>query len=67
MSNKKIFWVAFFILSCCEFGQVAYSKNISANTQVAKATSTGLPCNEDKASGSHLVFSGKSASYSLPR
>lgn len=28
MSNKKLFWVAFFTLSCCEFGQFAYSKNI---------------------------------------
>jgi len=67
MSNKKLFWIAFFILSCCEFGQVAYSKNISASIQVAKHSGAGLKCHEEKAFGSFQVLNGKLASYSLPR
>jgi hypothetical protein len=66
MSNKKLFWIAFFILSCCEFGQVAYSKNISASNQTLKTSGTGLQCHEEKALGSVYLLNGKLASYSLP-
>jgi hypothetical protein len=63
MSNKKLFWIAFFILSCCEFGQVAYSKNISASTQAFKPNGTGLQCHEEKALASVNLLNGKLASY----
>ncbi len=29
MKNKKLFCLGFVILSCCEFGQFAYSKNVN--------------------------------------
>ena len=67
MSNKKLFWIAFFILSCCEFGQVAYSKNISASTREVKTSGAGLECHQENALGSFQVLNGKLASYSLPR
>jgi hypothetical protein len=67
MSNKKLFWVAFFILSCCEFAQIAYSKNISASNHPIKPSDSGVQYHEEKALNDHQVFTGKSASYSLPR
>jgi len=48
MSNKKIFWGAFIILSCCEFGQFAYSKNTSESFQEVKPKSIVLHCYEEK-------------------
>jgi hypothetical protein len=67
MSNKKAFWIAFIILSCCEFGQFAYSKNTSASVKASKPFSIGLHCYEDKALESGSVFNGISTSYLLPR
>ena len=67
MSNKKLFWIAFFILSCCEFGQVAYSKNISTSMQAGKLSSKSLNCNQENTIASALVLNGKPQSYSLAR
>jgi hypothetical protein len=67
MSNKKLFWVAFFILSCCEFAQVAYSKNISANTHTIKPLGTGLQCHDKNDLDSCNLFKGKLSSNLLPR
>ena len=66
MSNKKLFWIAFFILSCCEFGQVAYSKNISSSTKVVKPSDTTL-CHEEKTADGCQALNAKLASYALPR
>lgn len=67
MSNKKIFWIAFFILSCCEFAQVANSKNILANTQVSKTSNTDFYCSAEQTLVSDFVNKGKPVSDSLPR
>lgn len=67
MSNKKLFWIVFFILSCCEFAQVAYSKNIPVGNQEIKANGTAMQDQKEKASIDQQVFKGKSSSYSLPR
>jgi hypothetical protein len=67
MSNKKLFGIAFFILSCCEFGQFAYSKNISVSAQQTTFSNTGLYCYEEQTLGSDWVLTGKSSSYLLPR
>jgi len=67
MSNKKLFWVAFFILSCCEFGQVAYSKNMSTSTIEFKPSVTMLQCHDEKASGGFQELDTRLASHVLPR
>jgi hypothetical protein len=67
MSNKKLFGIVFFILSCCEFGQFAYSKNISVSAQPTKFSNAGVYCYEEQTLSSDLAFKGKSSSYSLPR
>jgi hypothetical protein len=67
MSNKKNFWIVFIILSCCEFGQFAYSKHTSTNVKATKPSRIDLDCNEYKVLKSELVFNGISSSYLLPR
>jgi hypothetical protein len=42
MSNKKLFWIAFFTLSCCEFSQFAYSNNTSTIAHQAESSNTDL-------------------------
>jgi len=67
MSNKKLFGVAFFTLSCCEFGQFVYSKNSSVTAQETQIISMGLHCTEEITLRNALVINAKSPSYSLPR
>lgn len=67
MSNKKLFWVAFFTLSLFEFGQFAYSKNISATIQDAKISDDALLCNKEHSLNSDFVVKRKLTSDSLPR
>lgn len=67
MSNKKFFWGVFLILSCCEFAQVAYSKNISQSAHKAKQSSPELCCYEAKAVSHDLELNPILSSYLLPR
>ncbi|GAC18071.1 hypothetical protein [Paraglaciecola arctica] len=67
MSNKKLFWVAFFILSCCEFAQVAYSQNILTSTQTIELVGTGLQCHDKNDLDSRNLFKEKLSSNLLPR
>jgi hypothetical protein len=67
MSNKKIFWIAFFTLSFCEFGQFAYSKNTAVNTEDAKFSSELLVCDKMHTSVNDLDSNAELISYSLPR
>lgn len=67
MSNKKLFWIAFFILSCCEFGQLAYSKNVSANHQANNPSVTNLQFHNTEIDDGNSVFKGGSVHYLLPR
>ena len=67
MSNKKAFWIAFIILSCCEFGQCAFSKNTSISVKASKSFSIGLHCYAEKALQSGHLFNGTSTRYLLPR
>ena len=67
MSNKKLFWIAFFILSCCEFGQFAYSKNNSANPQEGKLNDKSLHSHEEHILVNNTLFEKKYISHSLPR
>ena len=65
--HKKLFWIVFCILSCCEFAQVAYSKNIPATNQDIKVSGLDMQSQNEKATIAQQVFKGKSASYLLPR
>jgi hypothetical protein len=67
MSNKKWFWIVFFTLSCCEFGQFAYSKNVSVSVSQVKPSNNILNCHAKQTLVSELLFNGRSASYLLPR
>jgi hypothetical protein len=67
MSNKKLFWIAFFILSCCEFGQFVYSSNALAHVKACKSTRISLHDDADQALDKSLVSNDNSISYLLPR
>ncbi len=67
MSNKKLFWIAFFILSCCEFGQIAYSKNIVTSANVVEPNDKKLQCSIDKTTDDCQMLITKLSSHSLPR
>lgn len=67
MSNKTLFWVAFFTLSCCEFGQFVYSSNTLAHVKTCKFTGISLHDDADQTSDDGLVSNDNSTSYLLPR
>jgi hypothetical protein len=67
MTNKKLFWIAFFTLSLFEFGQFAYSKNLPATAQKAQLNGEVLLCNELQTSNRDLITQRKFISYALPR
>lgn len=67
MSNKKIFWIAFFTLSFCEFGQFAYSKNTTAIAEDAKHSSETLGCDKTLTPVNDFDANAELISYSLPR
>jgi hypothetical protein len=67
MSNKKLFWIAFFILSCCEFGQVAYSKSMSSSVIASKSSGSVIQCLDENAANSYHASNFKLSSYPLPR
>ncbi|WP_293745692.1 hypothetical protein [uncultured Paraglaciecola sp.] len=67
MSNKKIFWIAFFTLSFCEFGQFAYSKNTLATSSEANLSSEILVCDKTHTLVNDIDSNAELISYSLPR
>ena len=67
MSNKKIFWIAFFILSFCEFGQFAYSKNTTQTIEEVKLRNDGETCSENHTLSNEHATKKELLSYSLPR
>ncbi|MBU3002909.1 hypothetical protein [Paraglaciecola arctica] len=67
MSNKKLFWIVFIILSCCEFGQIAYSKNSSVATNAVKSDTIKLQCDLEKLVDDCRIKEPTLASNSLPR
>lgn len=67
MSNKKLFWIAFFILSCCEFGQLAYSKNMSSSTIAVKPSGSVTYCHDENASDGCQTLDANLLSNTLPR
>lgn len=67
MSNKKLFWIAFFTLSFCEFGQFAYSKNTTVTTEQSKHSSETLGCDKTHTSVNDFDSNAELISYSLPR
>jgi len=67
MSNKKLFWIAFFTLSFCEFGQFVYSSNTSAHVNACKFTGISLHDDADQGLDKGFVSNDKSISYLLPR
>jgi hypothetical protein len=67
MSNKILFWVAFFTLSYCEFEQFVYSSNTLAHVKASKFTGISLHDDADQALDEGLVSNDNSTSYLLPR
>ncbi|MEP1449224.1 MAG: hypothetical protein ABJK37_24180 [Paraglaciecola sp.] len=67
MSNKKLFWIIFIILSCCEFGQIAYSKSSSVAIKPVHSHSAELQCDLKKVADDCQARDEALASYSLPR
>ena len=67
MANKKLFWIVFFILSCCEFGQFVYSKTTAVNAPQDKSYHSVLHSREQQALSNELVFNAKSTNNLLPR
>lgn len=67
MSNKKLFWIAFFTLSFCEFGQFAYSKNTLTTSDQANLSNEAMVCLRTHALDSKFESNEKLVSYSLPR
>jgi hypothetical protein len=67
MSNKKLFWIAFFTLSCCEFGQIVYSSNTLAHVKACQLTGINLHDDADQALDKGLVSHDNSIRYLLPR
>ncbi|MFT6988302.1 MAG: hypothetical protein ACJASL_000264 [Paraglaciecola sp.] len=67
MSNKKLFWIAFLTLSCCEFGQFAYSKDTSTSIQATQLNNMSWHCSEEIMLGNDLLFNKQSAHFLLPK
>jgi hypothetical protein len=67
MSNKTLFWVVFFTLSCCEFGQFFYSSNTLVHVKACKFTGISLHDDAHQALDAGLVSNDNSTSYLLPR
>jgi hypothetical protein len=47
MSNKKLFWLVFMVLSICEFGQFAYSQNPPVDIHEKDTSVDVLSCTAD--------------------
>lgn len=67
MSNKKLFWIAFFILSCCEFAQVAYSKNMPSIPRAVKQNDSKNQIQEVTISESCQALNANISCKALPR
>ncbi|MFT5837555.1 MAG: hypothetical protein ACI9UT_000040 [Flavobacteriales bacterium] len=67
MSNKKLFCVVFFSLSCFEFGHFVYSKTKPVNIPQNMPYQSVLHSHEIQALGSECVFNTRLASNLLPR
>ena len=67
MSNKKLFWIAFFTLSFCEFGQFAYSKNTLATSSQANLSSEAMVCDKIHTLENEFESNGNLKSSVLPR
>lgn len=67
MSNKKLFWLAFIVLSICELGQFAYSQNSAPADEMNKTRPSTLHCNDELSLSVTPENFIQSASYALPR
>lgn len=67
MSNKKLFWLVFVILSICEFGQFAYSQNTQRSIEQHKIKPAVLQCENEQVDFALLKLELQSTTYLLPR
>lgn len=67
MSNKKLFWLVFIILSICEFGQFAYSQNTHTPIEQHKIKPAILQCEGEQVDLALYLLELQSTTYLLPR